>query len=272
MISPKPVQSVYQFWRLVDYSELPFVLKQLGGIEERPLGKRVFYRSPRLETSIPIALTFLKGEDTVFLQNPGSLPSTGPHLSEISSNQVTELLAKWKCGDQQSLQALLPLVYSELRRLAQHHLRGERPDHTLQSTALVHEAYLRLVKPGSLQPESRRHFFALASQIMREILVDHARGRRAAKRDAGSRLTLDEAAELSKSKGVDLLALDDALNQLSEISPRQSRIVELKFFGGLSIDETSEFLGVSSATVERDWNAARAWLYREISRTEHRDA
>jgi len=175
-------------------------------------------------------------------------------------------LAKWKRGDQESLQALLPLVYGELRHLAQHHLRGERTDHTLQSTALVHEAYLRLVKPGSLQLESRRHFFALASHIMREILVDYARGRRAAKRDGGDRLTLDEAAELSKSKCVDLLALDDALNKLSEMSPRQSRVVELKFFGGLSIEETAEFLGISAATVEREWAAARAWLYREISR------
>ena len=170
------------------------------------------------------------------------------------------------------MQALLPLVYGELRHLAQHHLRGERLDHTLQSTALVHEAYLRLVKPGSLQLESRRHFFALASRIMREILVDHARSRNAGKRDGGGRLTLDDAAELSKSKGVDLLALDDALNELSRMSARQNRIVELRFFGGLSIEETAEFLEVSSATVEREWAVARAWLYREISRTERRDA
>jgi RNA polymerase sigma factor (TIGR02999 family) len=123
------------------------------------------------------------------------------------------------------------------------------------------------VKPGSLQLESRQHFFALASQLMREILVDYARGRRAAKRDGGDRLTLDEAAELSLPKGVDLLALDDALNELAKMSPRQSRIVELKFFGGLRIEEVSEVLGVSSATVERDWAVARAWLHREISRT-----
>ena len=144
-------------------------------------------------------------------------------------------------------------MYGELCRLARHHLRGERVDHTLQSTALVLEAYLRLVKQGSLRIESRGHFFALASLLMREILVDYARGRSAAKRDAGSRLTLDEAAELSKTKGVDLLALDDAFNQLSEMNPRQSRIVELSFFAGLSIEETSEFLGVPSATVEREW-------------------
>jgi RNA polymerase sigma factor (TIGR02999 family) len=188
-------------------------------------------------------------------------------LPEISPSQVTELLMQWKRGDQEAPRVLLPLVYDELRRLARHHLRAERSDHTLQSTALVHEAYLRLVKPGSLQLESRQHFFALASQLMREILVDYARGRRAAKRDGGNRLTLDEAAELSESKGVDLLALDDALNELAKMSPRQSRIVELKFFGGLRIGEISEVLGVSSATVERDWAVARAWLHREISRT-----
>lgn len=188
-------------------------------------------------------------------------------MPEISPSQVTELLMQWKRGDQEAPRVLLPLVYDELRRLARHHLRAERSDHTLQSTALVHEAYLRLVKPGSLQLESRRHFFALASQLMREILVDYARSRRAAKRDGGDRLTLDEAAELSGSKGVDLLALDDALNELAKMSPRQSRIVELKFFGGLQIGEVSDVLGVSSATVERDWAVARAWLHREISRT-----
>jgi RNA polymerase sigma factor (TIGR02999 family) len=196
----------------------------------------------------------------------------GGDLSAASPNQVTELLLKWKSGDQESLQALLPLVYSELHRLAQHHLRGERSDHTLQSTALVHEAYLRLVKPAALRIESRGHFFAIASQLMREILVDHARSRKAGKRDGGSRLTLDEAAELSRSNDVDLLALDDALTQLSQMSPRQSRIVELRFFGGLSIAETAEFLEVSHATVEREWSVARTWLYREINRTEGHDA
>jgi RNA polymerase sigma factor (TIGR02999 family) len=217
-------------------------------------------------------LTFVESGDTVSSRTGFAHPETGPHLSENSPNQITGLLQKWKTGDKESLQALLPLVYSELRRLAQHHLRGERSDHTLQSTALVHEAYLRLVKPGALGIESRRHFFALASQLMREILVDHARSRRAGKRDGGTRLTLDEASELSKSKPVDLLALDDALNRLSQMSPRQSRIVELKFFGGLSIAETSEFLEVSHATVEREWAAARAWLYREINRSQSHDS
>jgi RNA polymerase sigma factor (TIGR02999 family) len=217
-------------------------------------------------------LTFVELGDTVLIQKRGWLTPKEGDLSETSSNQVTELLLKWKGGDQESLQALLPLVYSELRRLAQHHLRGERSDHTLQSTALVHEAYLRTVKPGSLRIESRGHFFALASQLMREILVDHARRRGAGKRDGGTRMTLDEAAELSTSKTVDLLALDDALTQLSEMSPRQSRIVELRFFGGLSIAETSEFLEVSPATVEREWAVARAWLFRAINRTEGHDS
>ena len=187
-------------------------------------------------------------------------------MPEISPTQITQLLMQWKQGDEEAPRVLLPLVYDELRRLARHHLKSERPDHTLQSTALVHEAYLRMVKPGSPQLESRGYFFALASQLMREILVDYARKRRAAKRDGGERLTLDEAAELSKSKGVDVLALDDALKELAKLSPRQSRIVELKFFGGLSIGEVSEVLDVSPATVERDWGVARVWLHREISR------
>lgn len=186
-------------------------------------------------------------------------------MPEASRKDITELLAQWQGGNQEALQSLLPLIYNELRRLAQHHLRGERSEHTLQSTALVHEAYLRMMKPGSLHCENRAHFFAIASQLMRQILVDYARNRGAAKRDGGNRVTLSEAAELGRPKGVDLVAIDDALRTLSQISPRQSRIVELRFFGGLSIEETSAFLGISPATVERDWAIARAWLYREIS-------
>ena len=189
-----------------------------------------------------------------------------------ATHDVTRLLNDWANGNQQALDELTPLVYRELRQLAASCLRKERDGHTLQPTALVHEAYLRLVKPGSLRIESRGHFFALASQLMREILVDHARSRKAGKRDGGSRLTLDEAAELSRSNDVDLLALDDALTQLSQMSPRQSRIVELRFFGGLSIAETAEFLEVSHATVEREWSVARTWLYREINRTESHDS
>jgi len=159
------------------------------------------------------------------------------------------------------------LVYGELRRLAHYYLRSERPDHTLQSTALVHEAYLRLLsqEPNSLQ--NRAHFFAVASRLMRQILVDFARSHRAAKRNLGYTLSLDEAVAPAQSKDIDLVALDDALNKLLRLSERQSRIVELRFFGGLSIEETSQVLGVSPATVERDWTIARAWLHREISGT-----
>ena len=185
-------------------------------------------------------------------------------MASTESNRVTDLLARWKNGDQEALKQLVPLVYGELRRLAGYYLKSERPDHTLQSTALVHEAYLRLVrqKPGDLQ--NHAHFMAVASQLMRQILVDFARSRRAAKRQSYT-LTLDEAVLFAQSKDLDLIALDDALAKLAQLSERQSHIVELRFFGGLSIEETSQVLDVSRATVERDWNAARAWLHREIS-------
>jgi RNA polymerase sigma factor (TIGR02999 family) len=188
-------------------------------------------------------------------------------LPESSSNEVTALLAKWRGGDPNALENLVPLVYQELRRLAHHYLRAERSDHMLQSTALVHEAYLRLVDQDLNSLQNRAHFFAVSAQLMRQILVDFARSRSAAKRNAGCTLSLDEAVALSPSKDVDLIALDEALSRLARLSERQSRIVELRFFGGLSIDETSEVLSVSPATVERDWNIARAWLHREISGT-----
>jgi RNA polymerase sigma factor (TIGR02999 family) len=193
-------------------------------------------------------------------------------LSRLAPNQVTELLIKWRDGDQSALKDLVPLVYGELRRLAHHYLRSERPDHTLQSTALVHEAFLRLVsqEPGNLQ--NRAHFMAVASQLMRQILMDFARSHRAAKRNQGYTLSLDEAAVLPQANDVDLIALDDALHRLARLSERQSRIVELRFFAGLSIDETSHVLGVSRATVERDWTIARAWLHREISGSAKHDS
>jgi RNA polymerase sigma factor (TIGR02999 family) len=187
----------------------------------------------------------------------------GETLSSEPSKPISELLVQWKGGDQEALKALLPLVYDELKRLARHHLRGERPGHTLQSTALVHEAYLRLVQKP-LQLQNRTHFFAVAARLMREILVDHARSRRAAKRDYRCKITLDQAVALPKKEAVDLLALDDALNELSHLDPRQGRIVELRFFGGLSIHETSEIMGISPATVKREWATARAWLHREV--------
>jgi RNA polymerase sigma factor (TIGR02999 family) len=188
----------------------------------------------------------------------------GETLSSPPSKPISELLVRWRDGDQGALQALLPLVYDELKRLARNYLRNERPGHTLQSTALVHEAYLRLVQ-SPLQLQNRTHFFAVAARLMREILVDHARSRRAAKRDYRCKITLDRAVALPQKRDVDLLALDDALDELSRLDPRQGRIVELRFFGGLSIHETSEILGISPATVKREWTTARAWLHREMS-------
>jgi RNA polymerase sigma-70 factor (ECF subfamily) len=159
----------------------------------------------------------------------------------------------------------MPLVYAELRRLAGQYLRKERPDHTLRSTALVHEAYLRLEKQGDVKFENRSHFLATCTQLMRQILVDHAHGRGSAKRNGGIRLGLDDIVTAPKDRSADLVALDDALTQLGKLDPQQSRIVELRFFGGLSIDEASEVLGVSPATIKREWATAKIWLHREMS-------
>lgn len=183
-----------------------------------------------------------------------------------SSDPVSELLSQWKSENQDLLKSLVPLVYSELRRLAHRYLREERPGHTLQTTALVHEAYLRLQEKGPTRFENRAQFFAISAQLMRQILVDHARGRRAAKRGRGNEtVTLDDACGLMKGRPVDLIALDDALNGLAQMDPHQSQIVELRFFGGLSIEETAEALGISAATVKRHWATARLWLYQEMS-------
>lgn len=190
----------------------------------------------------------------------------GVRVSEPPSQPVSTLLSRWRAGDQEALQALIPLAYQELRRIAQHHLRQERPDHTLQSTALVHEAYLRLMKQGPAEIENRAHFMAVASHLMRQILVDHARGHRAAKRGGGLKLELTEAMSLEQAPNVDLIALDDALNELARLDPQQSRIVELRFFGGLSIEDTAEVIGVSRTTVKREWATARAWLRREVGK------
>lgn len=192
----------------------------------------------------------------------------GVDVSESASQPVSALLVKWRAGDQEALEALIPLVYHELRRIAQHHLNQERPDHTLQSTALVHEAYLRLVNQGPAEIEHRPHFLAVASRLMRQILVDHARGHRAAKRGGGFKLELNDAMSAQKPQNMYLIALDDALNELAKLDPQQSRIVELRFFGGLSIEETAEIVGVSPTTVKREWATARAWLRREVRRTE----
>ncbi len=162
----------------------------------------------------------------------------------------------------------MPLVYKELRRVAQHYLNGERPGHTLQSTALVNEAYVRMVEQDFPQWKNRAHFFAVAAQLMRQILVDHARSQRAAKRGGSvCRLALEEAEETPLPADVDIVALDDALNTLAAMDEQQSRVVELKFFGGLTIDDTAEVLGISPSTVKRDWITARAWLHRELDRS-----
>jgi RNA polymerase sigma factor (TIGR02999 family) len=188
-------------------------------------------------------------------------------LQDLSSSDITQLLSKWQEGDEQALNDLVLIVYPQLRHLAHQHLRKERSDHTLQSTALVHEAYLRLEKQGALKFENRSHFLAICSQLMRQILVEYARGRRAAKRDGGIKLALEGIVAAAKSRGTDLIALDDALTQLAKLDTQQARIVELRFFGGLSIEETAVVTGVSTATVKRDWAAARVWLYRELNKT-----
>lgn len=188
-------------------------------------------------------------------------------MEHESPREITLLLQGWRDGDRKALDALLPVIYQELRRLARFQLRKERPDHTLQSAALVNEAYLRLIGLNSPQWESRTHFFAIAAQLMRQILVDYARRHVAAKRGGGAcKLSLEDAVVLSKREPVDVLLLDDALKALAEIDPRQSKVVELRFFAGLSLEEISEVLDIAPATVQRDWTAARAWLHREISR------
>lgn len=177
---------------------------------------------------------------------------------------VTRLLLKWTEGDKQALEDLLPLVYDELRRLAKSYLQRERPGHTLQSTALVHEAYMRLVDQN-VSWQSRAHFFGIAAQMMRRILVDHARGKNAAKRGDGAvQVTLDEGLVAANERDVNVLALDACLTKLAALDAQQSQIVELRFFAGLSIEETAEILKISPATVKRDWAMAKAWLYREM--------
>jgi len=186
------------------------------------------------------------------------------------SRQVSELLLHWGNGDRKALEAILPLVYNELRQLARSKLRQQRPNHTLQTTALVHEAYLRLAEETSLHVENRAHFLGIAAQLMRWILVDYERNRRAAKRGAGvTLLTLDPSVS-SPQRDVDLLALDEALERLCKLDSQQGQIIELRYFGGLSIEDTSEFLGISPATVKRSWASARAWLRREMSQKELR--
>ena len=181
------------------------------------------------------------------------------------SQNITHLLKEWSDGDERALDKLTPLVYEELRRQASRYLRRERRGHTLQTTALINEAYLRLIDARDVHWQGRAHFFAIAANLMRRVLVDHARRRDAEKRGgSGLRLTLDEGLAVAKETDVDLLAIDEALDRLAKIDAQQARVVELRFFSGLTVDETAAALGVSPKTVKRDWSVARAWLRREI--------
>ncbi|MGE3108133.1 MAG: sigma-70 family RNA polymerase sigma factor [Phycisphaerales bacterium] len=179
---------------------------------------------------------------------------------------ITQLLMRASDGEERAVDVLLPVVYDELRRIAERCLRRERPDHTLQTTALVHEAYMKLVDQRQTQWQNRAHFYAIAAQAMRRILVNHAKGVNRVKRGGKrARVPLDDSLAVAPEPDIDLVALDEALARLAAIDARKSRLVELRFFGGMSIEETAEVLGVAPATVKRDWNFARAWLYRELS-------
>ncbi len=180
------------------------------------------------------------------------------------ADQVTHLLAEWRGGDEQALGRLMPLVYDHLRQRAAGYLARERADHTLQPTALVHEAFVRLVG-GEVDWQNRAHFLAVAARVMRQILIDHARGRRAQKR-GGRRVTLSNDLVMDAPRDIDVVALDDALVELEKLDPRQAKVVELRFFGGLDIEETAEVLGISPATVKREWRMAKAWLHATLTR------
>jgi RNA polymerase sigma factor (TIGR02999 family) len=186
---------------------------------------------------------------------------------EPSPEEITGLLLDWGNGDKAALDRVIPMVYQELRRLARRQMRRERAGDTLQTTALINEAYLRLVDYTRVRPRDRAHFFAIAAQAMRRILIERARSRRSTKRGSGAqRVSLDEVEDVSNERAADLVALDEALKNLAAIDPRKAEIVELKYFGGLTIEETAEVLEVSTPTVERDWQTAKIWLLREVSK------
>jgi len=191
---------------------------------------------------------------------------------DLPSHPVSELLVRWRAGDQEALETLVPLVYKELREIAHYHLQRERPGHTLQSAALVHEAYLRLADQKPFEAENRAHFLAVASRLMRQILVDYARSHAAAKRGADLRVELDATLVLAQERNAEVVALDEALNRLTQMDEQQGQIVELRFFGGLSIEEIGDVLGISRSTVKREWNVAKAWLAREMRRDSHGQA
>lgn len=194
-------------------------------------------------------------------------------MQAASSTRINRLLADWGRGNEEAREALIPMVYDELRRVARRHLWRERRDHTLQSAALVNEAYLRLVRQPAPQWENRAHFFGMAAQMMRHILVDHARQRLTRKRGGDThRVALDADLAPAQKMEVDLVALDDALAKLGSLDPQQGRIIELRFFGGLSIEETAVVVGVSPATIKREWATARAWLQREMEREVKKEA
>ena len=183
-----------------------------------------------------------------------------------SLKSVTQLLIEWREGDETALDRLIPLVYDEMRRLARYYMHRERREHTLQTTALINEAYIRLVDHKGIRWQNRAHFYAVAAQAMRRILVDHARARQYAKRGGGAHLVeLDEAAAVAHEQAAEMVALDEALTDLAAVDPRQSKVVELRYFGGMSVEETAEVLEVSAVTVMRDWRAAKAWLLRAIT-------
>jgi RNA polymerase sigma-70 factor (ECF subfamily) len=185
--------------------------------------------------------------------------------SDAAVNDISKLLLAWTGGEQSALDKLTPIVYHELHRLARRYMKGERPGHSLQTTALVNEAYLRLVDYKRMQWQNRAHFFAVSAQVMRRILVEHARRHNLKRGGAVQHVSLDEAAQVGGVKAADLVALDDALNELARLDPRKVQVVEMRFFGGLSVEETAEVLKVSPVTVMRDWNTAKAWLYRELT-------
>jgi RNA polymerase sigma factor (TIGR02999 family) len=185
-------------------------------------------------------------------------------MPELPPHSVHDLLARWNAGDEKALEALVPMVYNELHGLAHHYLRGERSSHTLQTTALIHEAYLRMVEQGPFPTDNRNHFVAIAANLMRQILVDYARRHGAAKRGADCTIALKDDVDAAKGHDVDVLVLDDGLSRLAERDPQQARIVELRFFAGLTVEETATVLRISPATVKRDWSMARAWLSRHM--------
>jgi len=183
-----------------------------------------------------------------------------------SQSEITQLLLRWSGGDKAALDQLMPLIYDELRRIAGYYLNRQRPGHTLQATALVNEAFIRLIEVRNVRWQDRAHFFAVAAKIMRNILIDYARSHQRTKRGRGVLpISLNNVADIVEGQASELIALDDALNSLNDIDRRKSEIVELRFFGGLSIDETAEVLRISSPTVQREWRMAKAWLHRELS-------